>query len=185
MTTGTLPHGRCTLSAGGAATSVRSLASQPAVLAAVALTLLAAVLRFVGIGHQGFWFDEGNTALLVHFSPGKMLGLIPQSRVDAAAVLLRGLDLGAGVRLRGGAPALALRARRRGHGPGDVRRRAPAVSRRIGLVTAALAACNPLLIWYSQEARSYSLLVLLSAVTLWTFANARAQPTRAPRWRCG
>jgi uncharacterized membrane protein len=58
---------------------VRSRAAQPAVLAAGALTILAAVLRFAGIGHQGFWFDEGNTALLVHFSPGQMLGLIPQS----------------------------------------------------------------------------------------------------------
>ena len=44
-----------------------------------ALTAIAAVLRFTRIGHQGFWFDEANTALLVHFSPGKMLGLIPQS----------------------------------------------------------------------------------------------------------
>ena len=37
------------------------------------------LLRFYGIGHQGFWFDEANTAQLVHFSPGKMLGLIPQT----------------------------------------------------------------------------------------------------------
>ena len=44
-----------------------------------ALTVLATALRFYRIGHQGFWFDEANTALLVHFSPGKMLGLIPQS----------------------------------------------------------------------------------------------------------
>ena len=48
-------------------------------LAVGAITLLAALLRFYRIGHQGFWFDEGNTALLVHFSPGKMLGLIPQT----------------------------------------------------------------------------------------------------------
>jgi hypothetical protein len=25
------------------------------------------------LGAQGFWFDEGNTALLVHLSPGRML----------------------------------------------------------------------------------------------------------------
>ena len=53
--------------------------ADPAVIALAALTLLAAVLRFYRLGHQGFWFDEGNTALLVHFSPGKMLGLIPQT----------------------------------------------------------------------------------------------------------
>ena len=48
-------------------------------LAVAGLTVLAGALRFYRLGHQGFWFDEGNTALLVHFSPGKMLGLIPQS----------------------------------------------------------------------------------------------------------
>ena len=36
------------------------------------------------------------------------------------------------------------------------------MSRRAGLIVAALAACSPLLIWYSQEARSYELLALLT-----------------------
>ncbi len=45
----------------------------------LALTVLAAVLRFYRIGHQGYWFDEGNSVLLIHLSPGKMLGLIPQT----------------------------------------------------------------------------------------------------------
>ena len=51
------------------------------------------------------------------------------------------------------------------------------ISTRAGLIAAALTACNPLLIWYSQEARSYSLLVLLTAVALLAFAHARANPT--------
>src|ERR1700691_1883332 len=50
-----------------------------ALILLAALTALAALLRFYRLGHQGFWFDEANTALLVHFSPGKMLGLIPQT----------------------------------------------------------------------------------------------------------
>ena len=45
----------------------------------IALTLLAAGLRFYGLGHQGFWYDEASTALLVKLTPGQMLGLIPQS----------------------------------------------------------------------------------------------------------
>ena len=57
----------------------RALLADPTATAVVALTVLAAVLRFYRLGHQGFWFDEANTALLVHFSPGKMLGLIPQT----------------------------------------------------------------------------------------------------------
>jgi hypothetical protein len=56
----------------------RALLADPALLAVATLTALGSVLRFYRIGHQGLWFDEGNTALLVHFSPSKMLGLIPQ-----------------------------------------------------------------------------------------------------------
>ncbi len=37
--------------------------------------------------------------------------------------------------------------------------------RRAGLLAAALAAVNPMLLWYSQEARAYSLLALLCAVS--------------------
>ena len=52
-------------------------------------------------------------------------------------------------------------------------------TRRVGVVLAALTACSPLLIWYSQEARSYELLVLLTAVSLLIFAHARAHPRPA------
>jgi hypothetical protein len=49
----------------------------PTLAAVAGLVGIAAALRFYGIGHQGFWFDEANTAQLVRYSPGKMLGLIP------------------------------------------------------------------------------------------------------------
>jgi mannosyltransferase len=45
-------------------------------------------------------------------------------------------------------------------------------SRRAGLVLAALIAVNPMLIWYSQEARSYALLVFFCALSLYFFARA-------------
>ncbi|HEX3609872.1 MAG TPA: glycosyltransferase family 39 protein [Solirubrobacterales bacterium] len=45
-------------------------------------------------------------------------------------------------------------------------------SRRAGLITAALLAVNPMLIWYSQEARSYALLVFFCAASLLFFARA-------------
>jgi mannosyltransferase len=147
------------------------------VAAVAALTALAAALRFAGLGHQGFWFDEGNTALLVHLHPGKMLGLIPQSESTpplyycVAWVWARLFGYGeAGLRslsaLAGVATVpIAYAAARR------------LVSERVGVVAAALTACNPFLIWYSQEARSYSLLVLLSAIALLAFAYARVKPT--------
>ncbi len=51
------------------------------------------------------------------------------------------------------------------------------ISRRAGLIAAALIAFNPYLIWYSQEARAYSLVVLLAGATLLAFAHARNNPS--------
>jgi mannosyltransferase len=44
--------------------------------------------------------------------------------------------------------------------------------RRAGLLLAALIAVNPMLIWYSQEARSYALLVFFAALSMLFFARA-------------
>jgi 4-amino-4-deoxy-L-arabinose transferase-like glycosyltransferase len=45
-------------------------------------------------------------------------------------------------------------------------------SRRAGLIAAALVAVNPMLIWYSQEARSYAVLVFFCAASMVFFARA-------------
>jgi hypothetical protein len=52
-------------------------------------------------------------------------------------------------------------------------------NRRAGLITAAIVAVSPMLIWYSQEARSYALLVFFGAASLLFFA--RALRTRSGR----
>jgi len=44
--------------------------------------------------------------------------------------------------------------------------------RRAGILAAALAAVNPMLVWYSQEARAYSLLVLFGAAGVLYFVRA-------------
>jgi 4-amino-4-deoxy-L-arabinose transferase-like glycosyltransferase len=44
--------------------------------------------------------------------------------------------------------------------------------RRAGLILAALVVVNPMLIWYSQEARSYALLVFFTALSLYFFLRA-------------
>jgi len=156
------------------AASQRVLALASPVLA---LTALAAALRFVGLAHQGFWFDEGNTALLVHLPPGKMLGLIPQSESTpplyycVAWVWARIFGFGeAGLRSLSAVAGVATV-------PVAYGAARKLVSERAGLVAAALVACNPFLIWYSQEARSYSLLVFLTAAALMGFAYARKDPT--------
>jgi 4-amino-4-deoxy-L-arabinose transferase-like glycosyltransferase len=146
-------------------------------LAVAALTLLAAVLRFARISHQGFWFDEANTAQLVHLSLGKMIGLVPQTQLEppwyfaAAWVWARIFGFGeAGLRsLSAVAGVLTV--------PVMYATGAKLISRRAGLIVAALTATSPILIWYSQEARSYELLVLLSAVTLLTFLYVLEAPT--------
>ncbi|HEX2393308.1 MAG TPA: glycosyltransferase family 39 protein [Solirubrobacterales bacterium] len=46
------------------------------------------------------------------------------------------------------------------------------LDRRAGLILAALVAVNPMLIWYSQEARSYALLVLCCALSFLFFVRA-------------
>lgn len=159
------------------AARARAWLADPTVSAVAALTLLAAVMRFYRLGHQGFWFDEANTALLVHFSPGKMLGLIPQTESTpplyycVAWVWVRVFGYGeTGLRSLSAVCGVLLVPVVYGAG-------ARLVSRRAGVIAAALAACSPLLIWYSQEARSYQMLALLSAVSLLAFAYARVSPT--------
>ncbi len=44
--------------------------------------------------------------------------------------------------------------------------------RRAGIAAAALVAVNPMLLWYSQEARAYALFALLTALSLLYFARA-------------
>jgi 4-amino-4-deoxy-L-arabinose transferase-like glycosyltransferase len=154
-----------------------SSVSAPVLVAVATLTVLAAVLRFYRLGHQGFWFDEANTVLLVHLSPGKMLGLIPQSESTPplyyciAWVWARIFGFGeAGLRsLSAVAGVLVVPV---AYGAGR-----KLISVRAGLIAAALTACSPLLVWYSQEARSYSLLVLFTAASLLAFAYVLARGT--------
>ncbi len=47
------------------------------------------------------------------------------------------------------------------------------LGRRTGLAVAAIVAVSPILVWYSQDARAYALLVLLSTAALVFFLRAR------------
>jgi 4-amino-4-deoxy-L-arabinose transferase-like glycosyltransferase len=52
--------------------------------------------------------------------------------------------------------------------------------RRTGLVAAALGACAPLAVWYSQEARMYALFMLLATLAVW--AQVRLLRDGRGRW---
>jgi uncharacterized membrane protein len=141
------------------------------------LTALGALLRFYAIGRQGFWYDESYTALLAGRGPGEMLRLIPQLESTPPLyycvtwVWARIFGFGpAGLKsLSAVCGTLAIPV-----AYAAARKLLP--SQRAAVIVAALMACNPFLIWYSQEARAYSMLVLLSALTLLAFAYARERP---------
>jgi mannosyltransferase len=148
-----------------------------------ALTALAAILRFSTLHVQSYWFDEAVTVRLVSGSFGHMLSSIGGSESTPPLYYmlawvwarifghgetgLRSLSALAGTAFVPVAYAAATEL----------------ASRRAALAIAALAVFNPLLIWYSQEARSYSLLVLFAGLSFWLFARlAREQRDRDLAW---
>jgi 4-amino-4-deoxy-L-arabinose transferase-like glycosyltransferase len=131
------------------------------------IVLLAALLRFASLDAQSFWFDEFLTVGDIDRGFGDMLrdldelGEItpPLYFILASAwstlfgdgeVGLRSLSAVLGTAT---IPVLYAIAR-------------TVSTERAGLYAAAFGAVNPLLIWYSQEARSYALLIFLSALSL-------------------
>ncbi len=154
-------------------------------LALGAIVLLAAVLRFATLRTQSIWFDEAATWDLVRRPFGEMLRRIPDGESNPPLFYalewcwtrvfgdgeagLRSLSALAGLLTVPVAYAIA--------------RRAAGGAARAGLAAAALVAVNPLLVWFSQEARSYALATLLSAVALLLFQ--RAQDDRRGRVLAG
>jgi mannosyltransferase len=131
------------------------------------LTLTAAVLRFATLGVQAYHHDEivtasrilrggfGHAMDAVGFSesaPPLYYGLawIWTQVTGTGEFGLRSLSALAGVATVPVAYLIGVELR----------------ERRAGLMAAALVAVNPMLLWYSQEARAYALLVLLGAVSL-------------------
>ena len=146
--------------------------------ALLALTALAAVLRFAWIGDQSFWLDEAYTADGVTKSFGGLLAWVADHEatpplyyvlvwlwahlVGEGEAALRSLSAVFGT---AAVPVAYLAARE-------------LFDSRAGLAAAALVAVNPFFVWYSQEARSYSLLVLMATLTLLAWARALDAPDR-------
>jgi hypothetical protein len=156
----------------------RRLGARPETWLLAGLTILGGVLRFATITGQSYWVDEAQAAHELQLSFGAMLGA--WSHVEGNPPLYFVVGWGwarlfgtgeAGLRslsaLAGTAviPITYLCGRE-------------LVSRRAGLVAAALAAVSPFMIWYSQEAREYMLLAALSGASLLFFARAFRRRTR-------
>jgi hypothetical protein len=150
--------------------------------ALVGLSLAAALIRFATIDVQSYWFDEALTAKLVSMPFGHMLSAIPDNELTPPLYYVLAWPWAHVI----GAHEAALRAFSAVLGVATVPvaylAGREAVSRTAGVVAAALVAFNPLLVWYSQEARPYSLLVLLGGLSLLFFLRANGRRERRDLW---
>src|SRR4051812_36314333 len=151
--------------------------------ALAAITLLGALLRFLTLGHQSYWGDEGATVGLIRMGFGDMLGAIPDS--ESTPPLYYALAW-LWTRLLGSSDEYALRSLSAIAGTAAIpvlyAATCTLVTRRAGLIAAALAACSPLLVWYSQESRAYALLGLFIALALLFFSRALNNRPHALAW---
>jgi mannosyltransferase len=147
----------------------------------IALTVLAAALRFATLDVQSVWLDESATIILVRRGLGGMLSHLSSSEsapplyyvlvwgwtklFGAGPLGFRSFSALAGTLT---VPLLYLAGRR--------------VSTRAGLWAAALAVVNPAMFYYSQEARAYALLILFCAAALVLWQRALEQPTPRRLW---
>src|SRR2546421_2347360 len=148
-------------------------------LVLVALTAGGAALRFVTIDGKGFWGDEISTVSLVHHPYGGMLAQV--ARLESTPPLYYSLAWlwakafgTTEVGLRSLSALLGVMTIPVAYGAAR-----ELVSRRAALFAATLVAVNPVLTWYSGEARSYAMLVFLGAVSLWCFGRALRTGSRA------
>jgi mannosyltransferase len=137
----------------------------------VALTALGAAIRFATLDRQSFWLDELVTVSLLGNGLGDVLHEVPRS--EATPFLYYVVTWAWGSLFGLGEVGLRSLSALAGTATIPVAYAAGAVmvSRRAGLVAAALVAVNPFLIWYSQEARSYALFALLGAGTVLAFGH--------------
>src|SRR4051794_18749782 len=150
-------------------------------VALVVITAAAAAVRLAALGAQGLDHDEATTAFgVLQPTFGGTLAAVehlertPPLYYLVAWLWTKPLGFGTGavdLRLLSAifgtltVPMVYLAARE-------------LASRRAGVVAATLVALNPFLVWYSQEARAYSLLMLLIALGLYLFARALREPSR-------
>ena len=150
---------------------------------------MATALRFAGLGEQSFWRDEAATVEVLAPSLTGMLGQV--AGTESTPPLYYLLAWGWGRLL--GIDEWGLRSLSALIGVATVPATFAAArhfaANRAALVAAALVTCSPMLVWFSQEARAYGLLVLGVAASLLVFARAWEAPTprRLAAWAlvCG
>jgi mannosyltransferase len=148
-------------------------------LVLVAIVVLGSVLRLWGIGSQSLWYDEWLTTeaaaggfLDVFRHAANREGIPPTYFIlmwgwirafGDGEIALRALSVLAGIATIPVVHAIV----------GEFGQR-----RTVARIAALLVAVNPMLVWYSQEARPYSLLAFLGALSLLAFARVRSRGRR-------
>ncbi len=155
----------------------RRAAASSELLVVGSILALGAILRFATLDLQSFRYDEAVTVVRVlHPSLIDTLSAVPGSEstppiyygvawfwtlvFGSSEVGLRSLSA-----LAGTATILVVYMAGR-----------ELLSRRTGWIAAAIIAVNPAMIWFSQDARAYALVVLLVAVSFLYFARALRNP---------
>jgi mannosyltransferase len=145
----------------------------------VAVVVIAAVLRFRDLGAQSLWYDEWLTTEAtsgglsdVFRHAANREGIPPtyfvlmwgwERAIGDSETALRTFSALVGIATVPVAYAVVRELGQR---------------RTVARVAALLVAVNPMLVWYSQEARPYSLLAFLGALSLLTFARAKRRGRR-------
>jgi 4-amino-4-deoxy-L-arabinose transferase-like glycosyltransferase len=139
--------------------------------ALIGILILAALSRLLHLGRESLWFDEAITVAVVHLDWGTFWKVLSHWEANAALYscllrlwtnlgesefVLRSLSALAGVLAVASVYLLGKRM----------------FDTKVALIGAALLATNSFDIQYSQEARSYSLLVLLTALSSLFFLRA-------------
>ncbi len=144
------------------------------------ITGLAAVLRFHSLAAKSLWFDEGVSVAIARLDAYNFVRILWRREANMSLYYLLlhpWLHLGASeFRVRtlsvlfavASIPVIYLLGRR-------------LFDSRVGLIAAALLAVNAYHIQYSQEARSYPLMVLLCLLSGWYFLQSLAEPSRRNR----
>jgi mannosyltransferase len=145
------------------------------------LAVAAAVLRFLFLTRKPFWFDECFSAEVTRLSWGDFWRLMwwREANMSLYYVLLRGwLHFGfSPFFIRSFSVVVSLLALPVIYWLGCL-----LFDRRVAIIAVALLTFNAYHIRYAQEARSYSLLVLLSILSSGFFVTMLRNPSRRNRW---
>jgi 4-amino-4-deoxy-L-arabinose transferase-like glycosyltransferase len=142
------------------------------------IVLVGAILRLPTLGQQSLWTDEAQTYGVVAHGLGHLFSQISKMESTPPVYFLVGWVW---ARLFG-LSEVALRLPSAIFGlativvVGQLGRRL--VDARVGLAAALLTAVSPIMVWYSQEARAYAMVMLLSALSMLVLVWALERPNR-------